>query len=60
MGSGTGACAAAVAAILLGYCDKNKDIKVEVRGGVLTVNYTNDAVYMTGSCEKVYEGAVEI
>ena len=58
MASGTGACATAVAAVLLGYCDKNTDIKVEVRGGVLTIRYTDETVYMTGDCVKVYEGAV--
>ena len=58
-GSGTGACAAAVAAVLLGYCDKNVDIKVEVPGGEMTVKYTDNAVYMTGNCIKVYEGTVE-
>lgn len=59
MGSGTGACASAVAAVLIGYCDKNKDIKVEVPGGELTINYTDEAVFMTGNCVKVYEGTVE-
>jgi len=60
MASGTGACATAVAAVLLGYCDKNTDIKVEVRGGILTIKYTDETVYMTGNCVKVFEGTVEI
>ncbi|MCL1878588.1 MAG: diaminopimelate epimerase [Defluviitaleaceae bacterium] len=60
MACGTGACSAAVAAVLMGYCDKDTDITVQVRGGVLTVKYTDDAVYMTGGCEKVFEGEMAI
>ena len=57
---GTGACAAAVAAVLNGYCDPNTDIRVKLPGGELMVQYTGDTVYMTGDCRKVYEGIVEI
>jgi len=57
---GTGACAAAVAAVLNGHCDKNTDIKVQLPGGELIVKYTDEAVYMTGNCEKVFDGVVEI
>ncbi len=57
---GTGACACAVAAVLNGYCNKGEDIKVYVPGGELIINYTDDCVYMSGSCEKVFEGVVFI
>ena len=57
---GTGACAAAVAACLNGYCKKGDDIKVILRGGELIIRYTDDAVYMTGNCEKVFTGSIEI
>ena len=60
MGSGTGACATAVAAVLLGYCDKDTDIKVEVRGGELIIKYTDETVYLTGNCVKVFEGEIEL
>jgi carbamoyl-phosphate synthase large subunit len=60
MACGTGACAVAVAAVLMGYCDKDTDIQVQLKGGVLTVKYTDETVYMTGSCEKVFEGTVLI
>lgn len=60
MACGTGACAVAVAAVLMGYCDKDTDITVQLKGGVLTVKYTDETVYMTGSCEKVFEGTVSI
>jgi len=57
---GTGACAAAVAAALNGYCAKGADITVRLPGGDLLINYTDDAVYMTGNCVKTFEGTVEI
>ena len=57
---GTGACAAAVAACLNGYCKKGEDIKVILRGGELIIRYTDEAVYMTGNCEKVFTGSIEI
>ena len=57
---GTGACAAAVAACINGFCKKGEDIKVILRGGELIIRYTDDAVYMTGNCEKVFTGSIEI
>ena len=57
---GTGACAAVVAAVLMGYCDKGTDIRVTLRGGSLTVNYTDEAVYLTGEAVKIFEGMVEV
>ncbi|MCL2380515.1 MAG: carbamoyl-phosphate synthase large subunit [Treponema sp.] len=57
---GTGACAAVVAAVLNGHCDKGKDIKVQLLGGSLIINYTGETVYMTGDCVKVYDGMVEV
>ena len=57
---GTGACASAVAAVLNGYCDKNTDIEVRVLGGKLIINYTDETVYMTGDCKKVFDGMVQI
>jgi len=56
---GTGACAAAVAAVLNGYCGKGEDILVLLRGGELTVNYSDETVFMTGGCAKVFEGIIE-
>ena len=57
---GTGACAVVAAAVAIGLCEKNKDITVNLRGGVLTIKYTDNAVYMTGNAEKVFEGVVEV
>ncbi|MDR2360127.1 MAG: carbamoyl-phosphate synthase large subunit [Oscillospiraceae bacterium] len=58
---GTGTCASAVAAVLNGYCERNKEIQVQVLGGELSVLVTDDdTVYMTGGCETVFEGEVRI
>lgn len=56
---GTGACAAAVAAVRLGYCKSGEDIRVRVLGGELTVNCTPERVLLTGSAVLVYEGEFE-
>lgn len=60
MAAGTSACAAAVAAVLNGYCNKEEFITVKLKGGDLVVKYTDQTVYMTGKPEKVFEGVVEI
>ncbi len=57
---GTGACATAVAAVLNGHCDKGADVTVKLIGGELTINYTDEAVFMTGGCQKVFDGTVEL
>ncbi|MBR5528318.1 MAG: carbamoyl-phosphate synthase large subunit, partial [Clostridia bacterium] len=56
---GTGACAAVVAAVKNGYCKAGTDITVKLRGGDLTVNYTDDCVILTGNAVMVYEGEFE-
>ena len=56
---GTGACAAAVASVLNGCCDKDLPIKVTLLGGELEIEYT-DTVFMTGPATLVYTGEIEI
>ncbi len=56
---GTGACAAVVAAVENGYCEKDADVTVKLAGGDLVVKYTGEAVYLTGNANLVYEGDVE-
>lgn len=56
---GTGACAVAVAAVLNGYADKNTDITVKLRGGDLTIRWTDETVYMTGTATLVFKGQIE-
>lgn len=53
---GTGACASAVAAVEKGIFGKNRDIRVLLRGGVLTVRYTDETVFLTGPAVTVFEG----
>lgn len=57
---GTGACAAAVAAVENGYCPKNEDITVHLVGGDLVIRYTEETVYMTGEAVTAFEGEVEV
>lgn len=56
---GTGACAAVAAAVENGYCNKGEDITVKLRGGDLIVNYTDDAIMLTGDCNLVFRGEIE-
>ena len=56
---GTGACAAVVAAVENGYCEKGSDIRVTLLGGELTVNYDGNSVLLTGSAHLVYQGDFE-
>ena len=60
MACGTGACASVVAACLNGYCRKGEDVRVLLRGGELTVRYTDEGVLMTGGADTVFTGTVEI
>ena len=56
---GTGACAAVAAAVENGWCDKGEDVTVKLLGGDLIVNYTDEAITLTGSAVLVYEGEFE-
>lgn len=58
---GTGACAAAVASVLNGFCKRDTEIKVNLLGGTLYINWTVDGdVYMTGPAETVCTGEIEL
>lgn len=57
---GTGACAAAVAAVLNGHCDYDRPITAELVGGELTLTVGRDLrVQMTGPAVKVYDGVYD-
>ncbi|NLO48338.1 MAG: carbamoyl-phosphate synthase large subunit [Clostridiales bacterium] len=60
MACGTGACAAVVAAVLNGYCIEGEAIRVKLLGGELTIMYLDGSVYLSGDCEKVFEGTTLI
>ena len=57
---GTGACAAVVAGIRLGWLDRRVDVLA--RGGQLTIEWPDDTahVLMTGPAETVFEGEIEL
>ncbi len=56
-GCGTGACAAAVAAIRHGFAKQGEPISVISKGGKLTIEWREgEAIRMTGPAEFVYEG----
>ncbi|WP_295736676.1 carbamoyl-phosphate synthase large subunit [uncultured Oscillibacter sp.] len=59
MACGTGACAAVVAAVANGLCEKGRDITVRVKGGELIVHYTDEGVTLTGDAKLVYTGEFE-
>lgn len=56
---GTGACAAAAAAVENGLCDRGTDIKVALPGGELIVNCSDSGVTLTGGAVSVFEGSFE-
>jgi diaminopimelate epimerase len=57
---GTGACAAVVAGIARGLLDS--PVRVETRGGTLTISWAggDNAVWMKGPAETVYEGTLDV
>ena len=57
---GTGACAAVVAGICLGWLDARVD--VHTRGGLLTIEWPGGpaSVLMTGPAQMVYEGEIDL
>lgn len=58
---GTGACAAVVASVLNGYCGRGTDVKVNLLGGTLVINWSeNGEVYMTGPAETVCTGNIDL
>lgn len=57
---GTGACAVAVAGVLNGFCDRNREITVHLRGGDLKIVYTDQTVFMSGPAEISFTGEVTI
>ncbi|WP_222615339.1 diaminopimelate epimerase [Persicimonas caeni] len=55
---GTGACAAAVAAIDAGLCHADAPVEVELPGGVLRIELRDGVVWMTGPVEYVFCGEI--
>lgn len=58
---GTGACAAAAAMVLRGYCPREAPVQMATAGGVLTVTVQNDdRVLLAGPAATAFEGWAEI
>jgi diaminopimelate epimerase len=57
---GTGACAAVVAGVLVGWCER--EAVVHLAGGDLEIRWDEPTghVFMTGPAEEVFEGEVEV
>ncbi|MBR4457128.1 MAG: carbamoyl-phosphate synthase large subunit, partial [Solobacterium sp.] len=53
---GTGACAAAAAAVRCGYCMEGRDITVKLPGGDMKVLVKDGRVTLTGGASVVFEG----
>ena len=57
---GTGACACAVAAVLRGDCDRERPVRVLMRGGERAVSVGADMrAFLSGYAERVFAGSVE-
>ena len=48
-----------MAAVENGYCERDQDITVQVRGGDLVVRYSDEGVTLTGGARLVYTGELE-
>ncbi len=58
---GTGTCATVVAAVLNGFCKREEEILVHLRGGDLHIIYHEDeTVTMIGPATYVFEGKIEV
>lgn len=58
---GTGTCASTVAAVLNGYCKKNTEVEVNIRGGKLYDTYLeNGEVLMKGPATTVFDGEINL
>ena len=57
MACGTGACAAAVAAVLKKHCDRSQPVTVQMTGGAVSVRWLTDGrLLLTGDAEYVFRG----
>ena len=58
---GTGACASVVAAVLNGFCKKDSEVTVHLRGGDLKITYKSDeTVIMKGPASHICDGVVDV
>ena len=59
---GSGACAAVVAGIRLGWLDGEADVTVDMRGGTLSIRWAGPghSVWMTGPTAQVFTGEIDV
>ena len=58
---GTGACASVVASVLNGYCNRDEEVTVHLRGGDLKITYCdNGTVIMKGPAAIICDGDVDV
>ena len=60
LGCGTGACAAALASVVRGFCNREKLIRVLLPGGELVVDCMHEHVRLLGPAWTVFHGVVEV
>ena len=60
LGCGTGACAAAVASVARGFCDREKLVRVQLPGGELVVDCSGEYVRLLGPAMTVFHGVIEV
>ena len=60
LGCGTGACAAAVASVVRGFCNREELIRVQLPGGELVVDYSAEYVRLIGPAVTVFRGVIEV
>lgn len=60
LGCGTGACAAAVASVTRGFCNREKLIRVQLPGGELVVDCSGEQVRLMGPAVTVFQGIIDI
>ena len=46
--------------MLNGYCTKDKEITVKLKGGDLKIKVTDEAIYLTGDAVTVFNGSIII
>ncbi len=60
LGCGTGACAAAVASVARGFCNREKLIRVMLPGGELVVDCSQEHIRLLGPAVTVFHGIIEV
>ncbi len=60
LGCGTGVCAAALASIARGLCNREKLVRVDLPGGELVVDCAGEHVRLLGPAVTVFRGIVEV